>query len=126
MVTVARKFTRYRDDADNDYVDNVGDGYHDDYVEDNGKDVCCEWKPLFCFCSVCPLPPPSFYPNFGYLSRIFPIVDSENISFNLESNFHFPLNRILVFRLTFFTNSYSCCKFCIILKAFWQHKIDIN
>ena len=102
MVTVARKFTRYRDDADNDYVDNVGDGYHDDYAENNGKDVCCEWKPLFCFCSVCLLPPPSFYPNFGYLSRIFPIVDSENISFNLESNFHFPLNRILVFRLTFF------------------------
>ena len=56
MVTVARKFTRYRDDADNDYFDNVGDGYHDDYAEDNGKDVCYEWKPLFCFSSVCPLP----------------------------------------------------------------------
>ena len=55
---------------------------------------------------------PPFTPMFGYLSRIFPIVASENISFNL-----------LTF---FFTKSYSCRKFCIILKAFCQHQIDID
>ena len=36
---------------------------------------------------------PPFTPKFGYLSRIFPIVASENISFNLEPNFHFPLKQ---------------------------------
>ena len=87
MVTVARKFTRYRDDADNDYVDNVGDGYHDDYAENNGKDVCCEWKPLFCFCSLSPLPP--FTPTLA--------ICQESFQSWTQKIFHLILNLIFIF-----------------------------
>ena len=43
----------------------------------------------FVFLPSVPSPPPSFTPKFGYLSRIFPIVASENISFNLLTFFFY-------------------------------------